>query len=309
MTKKKTLHEHVPDIEPEINIKIEPVKEEEVKINKLLEVLITGSSRPQLFPFFYESFKKMCIIRDTPKITMHEDFVFPEQSKKLVRLVKSKYPEITLDTDIPPRGLGWTLEHYLFNRIQTKYILYLQEDWMFERPIDIDKLVWIMDKNQDINLIFFNKIRNNASINQQKQEMVDYEGYKFCCYHSWTMLPALWRVDFVKKHWPRGVRIKPESAFTQQFGTHNTRTPVDYCRKNIGAYIMGKTGEHRYVRHMGNDWRMAAWQLENASDHGGPSGTLVPGGNHNSKTMDLNYIAPWVPYPETPIQRGDLANE
>ncbi len=278
-------------------------------MNKNLEVLITGSSRPQLFPHFYESFKKMCIIREQPKVTMHEDFVFPAQSEKLVKIVLGKYPEIILDTDKPARGLGWTLDHYLFNRIKTKYMLYLQEDWLFERPIDIDKLVWIMDKNVDINLIFFNKIRNNGSINRQVQEQVDYNGEKFCVYHAWTMLPGIQRVDFVKKHWPRGVSFKPEAAFTQGFGAHNKRTPVDYCRKNIGAYIMGKTGEHRYIRHMGNDWRMAAWQLENASDYGGPGNTLVPGGNHNSKTMDLDYMAPWVDYPKMPTQRGDLANK
>jgi hypothetical protein len=271
-------------------------------MNKNLEVLITGSSRPQLFAHFYESFKKMCIIREQPKVTMHEDFVFPKQSIKLVNKVLGKYPEIILDTDEPPKGLGWTLEHYLFNRLNTKYVLYLQEDWLFERPIDIDKLVWIMDQNADINLIFFNKIRNNGSINRQKQEQVDYNGEKFCVYHSWTMLPGIWRVDFVKKHWPKGAHFKPESVFTQRFGTHDDRSPVEYCREKIGAYIMGKTGEHRYVRHMGNDWRMAAWQLEKLA------GKLVPGGNHNSKTMDLSYMAPWVPYPKTPTQRGDLAD-
>jgi hypothetical protein len=166
-----------------------------------------------------------------------------------------------------------------------------------------------MDQNPDINVIFFNKIKNNGSINKQKQDEVIYSGKRFCVYHGWTMLPGIWRTDFVRTKWPRGVSVKPEAMMNQQFGSHQTRTPVDYVRKVLGVYIYGRQGESRYVRHLGNDWRMAAWQLENASDHGGPHSTLVPGGNHNSQTMDLDYMAPWVPYPIRPSQRGDLAND
>ena len=261
-----------------------------------LEVLITGSSRPQLFEPFYKSFNKMCIMRQRPRVMMHEDYVFPKQSEKLCDMIRQKYTEIELTTDRPPKGLGWTLEHYIHRLLTKKYVFYLQEDWEFERPIDIDKLTWIMDKNSDINLIFFNKIRNSGVINKQIQQEVEYEGNKFCVYHSWTMLPGIWRTSFVKRHFPRGAYIKPESAFTQRFGSHDQRTPVDYVRKHIGAYIYGKTGEHRYVRHLGNDWRMASWQLENKN------GTFTPGGNHR-ETMDKPYMAPWVPYPERPVRK------
>jgi hypothetical protein len=291
MTKKKTLFLSIPEQPTEIL----PVKKEIKMPNNNLEVLITGSSRPQLFKYFYESFKRMCIIRNQPKIMMHEDFVFPSQSEKLCDIIRKNYPEIILDTDRQPRGLGWTLDHYLTNRLTSKYTFYLQEDWEFERPIDIDKLTWIMDENPDINLIFFNKIRNNGVINHQKQAEVEYNGYKFCVYHAWTMLPGIWRTSFVRKHFPRGADTKPESRLTQRFGSHEQRTPVDYCRQNIGAYIYGGHGEHRYIRHLGNNWRMASWQLEIVN------GVRVPGGNHGEH-MDKPYMAPWVPYPARPVQ-------
>ncbi len=271
-----------------------------------LEVLITGSSRPQLWPYFWESFKKMCIMRDDPKIIVHEDQVFPGQTAEVVKYcerLKRNQAIDEFDLDAPAIGLGTTIERYLrSSRLNGKYTFYIQEDWEFERPIDIDHITWTMDRHDDINLIFFNKIKNNGSINRQKQEQVDYDGYPYCVYHSWTMLPGIWRTGWVRKHWPRNCTHKPEGAMTRQFGLHDHRTSVEYCRENIGAYIYGRTGEFRYIRHLGNDWRMASWQLEGDRQN-------RPGGNHNSKTMDLDYMAPWVPYPERPTQKGDRAND
>jgi hypothetical protein len=244
----------------------------------------------------------MCIIREKPKVTVHEDHVFPAETQRVIEYcedLKSKGEIDVFDYDKPAKGLAWTLEHYLTRRLDSKYTFYLQEDWEFERPIDIDKITYIMDKNDDINLIFFNKIRNNGVINKQKQEQVDYEGYPFCVYHAWTFLPGIWRTDFVKKKWPKGVAFKPEAAFTNRFGPHEKRTPIGYCRENIGAYIYGGTGEHRYIRHLGNDWRMAKWQLKGKDK-------VRPGGNHGEH-MDLPYMAPWVPYPNRPVQaRGEF---
>ena len=194
-----------------------------------------------------------------------------------------------VDYNVPAIGLGNTLDHYI-NNLNSKYVLYLQEDWEFERPIDIDEITWTMDQNPYINLIFFNKIRNSGIINKQEQREVDYDGFKCCVYHGWSFFPGIWRLDFVKKHWVKR-DLKPEGGFTNQFGNHHKRTDVGYCRKTIGAYIYGRVGEYRYVRHLGNNWRMAEWRLENGQ----------PGGRH-SEDMDKPYMAPWVPYPERPVR-------
>lgn len=273
-------------------------------MNKDLEVLITGSSRPQLWPYFWESFNRMCIIREKPKVTVHEDFVFEKQSHKVANLCQNKFAGIDVfDYDNPAIGLGRTLTAYLTKRIEKKYVFYLQEDWEFERPIDIDQVIWTMDHFPHINQVFFNKIRNNAVVNKCRQEERTFDKMKCCVYHGFTFNPGIWRTSFVKKYWPTGVQQRPEGAFQSIFGTHHQRKDTKYCEDRIGSYIYGPTGDHRYVRHLGNDWRMASWRLEN---HGGE---MVPGGNHNSKTMDKNYMAPWVPYPLRPTQRGDLADE
>lgn len=264
-----------------------------------LEVLITGSSRPQLYPYMWESFKKMCIIRQPYKVTAHEDFVFGDPSRAVVKYLeglKEKGEIHTIDTDVPARGLGYCLNHYITQRIKSKYLFYLQEDWEFERPIDIDQITWVMDQNPNINMIFFNKIRNSGTINKQEQREYNFNGLKVCLYHAWTFLPGIWRMDFARRNWVYKSE-RPEAGMTSRFGSNDQRASVDYCYKNIGAFIYGPQGDSRYVRHLGNDWRMAEWRLEQGK----------PGGNHNSDTMDKPYMAPWVPYLERPSQRGDLA--
>ena len=151
-------------------------------------------------------------------------------------------------------------------------------------------------------MIFFNKIKNNVVVNKQRQEEREFGGQKFCVYHGWTFNPGIWRTKFVKDHW-HSCEDRPEGVFQQQFGSHQKRNDVKYCEDVIGAYIYGKQGEYRYVRHLGNDFRTARWRLETHN------GKVTYGGNHNSKTMDKAYMAPWVPYPIRPTTRGDLAEK
>lgn len=266
-----------------------------------LEIFVTGSSRPQLWPFFWESVRKMCIIRDWPVVKVHEDVVFPAQSKKVEQYVKEQPDISNFKMTQPNRGLGKTLTAYFKKpSFDSKYVFYLQEDWEFERPIDIDKIIWVMDQNPKMNCVFFNKIKNSGAINGQKQTEHTFSGERFCLYHAWPFLPGIWRVNFVRQQMIKiGGRFsphKPEGSFVNSaFGSNDQRANEKYCIDNMGCWIYGRQGEHRYVRHLGNDWRMADWQRRGNQ----------PGGNHRAR-MDVPYMAPWVPYLERPTSRGDL---
>jgi hypothetical protein len=235
----------------------------------------------------------MIFYRDKANILIHEDFVFPKESAEVIKWLEKNIPEAELFRDEPPIGLGYTLDTMIRQKLTSKYTFYTQEDWEFERPIDLDQLMWVMDQNPEINLIFFNKIRNLEIINDAPQTEFMFSGMKFCLYHSWTFLPGLWRTDFVKKHW-RARQDRPEGYFTNAFGTHEQRMSVDYCQKNIGAYMLGAQMDYRYSRHIGNDWRMASWRLE----AGGK-----PGGCHDKTRMDLPFMAPWIEYKDRPVRR------
>lgn len=259
----------------------------------MIDIIITSSSRPQLFPYCWESFKKMVCIRGDKRVIVHEDVVFKRESEQVLKYLEELQKKGEIQeyySTSPARGLGMTLDWLIKEKINSKYMFYLQEDWEFERPVDLDQLMWVMDQNQKVNLIFLNKVINPESLNDSLLRQHTYSGVDMCLYHAWAFLPGLWRMDFVKKHW-RARLERPEGYFTNAFGNHLQRMDCDYCERVMGTYVLGQTNEYRYVRHIGNDWRMAKWRLKNGK----------PGGYHN-EYMDVPVMAPWIPYLQRPIQ-------
>ena len=63
----------------------------------------------------------------------------------------------------PHIGLGPAMDE-MFKLVETPYIINLQEDWIFERCIDLDRLLWVMDKHNDLNLLIFNTCIELATI-------------------------------------------------------------------------------------------------------------------------------------------------
>ena len=263
-----------------------------------MEILITSSSRPQLWPYFWKSFKEMIHYRDkNTQIKIHEDFIYKNKSHEACGWINANLPIKRTQTFInkPAIGLGYTLD-FMIKRLESKYTFYTQEDWEFERPVDLDQLMWVMDENPHINLIFLNKINNLKIMNGAPHPEREFSGVKMCVYHAWTFLPGLWRTDFVKRHW-RCRKERPEGFFTNTFGNHDQRMDVDYCERTFGAYSLGASMDWRYARHIGNDWRMAEWRR---TIKGGP------GGVHDKERMDLPYMAPWIEYKERPTRLGGI---
>ena len=254
-----------------------------------LTVLIMGSSRPLLWPLMWKSFKKMCFTRRNLHVIVHEDSVIPDETRKVKDYVNSLDEVDKFRISEPKIGLGPAMTK-MFELVDTKYMFYLQEDWQFERPIDLDEIMFIMDQEDDVNLVFFNKYKNFPTLNGLSQEEICHTGMWTCLFHGWTFLPGIWRTDFVKKHW-RTREVRPEGYFTQAF---EGRDDNEWCKKNLGAYIYGKQGDWRYVRHMGDSWRMADWRLEN----GQPGGMIEP------DEYSLAFRAPWLQYSSIPENKN-----
>lgn len=247
----------------------------------MIELLIFGSSRPLLFPFCWESFKKYVHYRKKMNVIFHEDQVFPKESKKVLSYLKKN--NIPFESHCPSIGLGKSMD-FLFKNVKSSYIFYLQDDWEFERPIDIDLLLWVMENNKNINCIFLNKYRNFKVLNDMIHPQYTYNGVDMCLYHAWSFLPGIWRMSKVIEYWD--VREShPEGHFTNRFGNHEERTDVKFCEEKMGVYTLGKNEDYRYIRHIGNDWRMASWRLEDGK----------PGGCNDPNRMDYPFRAPWLP--------------
>lgn len=123
-------------------------------------------------------------------VYFHEDFVFPDESKQtLVYLNKQNIP---YESHNPAIGLGKAMDHMFKKYTKSKYMFYLQDDWEFERPIDVNHMIYTMEQNPgEVNMIGLNKICNNGSINGASQPQYTYNGLDMILYHGWTFLPAL----------------------------------------------------------------------------------------------------------------------
>ena len=220
----------------------------------MITIGITGSSRPTLLPYMWQSVKDMVHIREEFNVIYHEDFVFEKESNKAVEYIRNNIKNVEILESNPNIGIGRAIDKVV-NKIKTKYMLYLQDDWEFELPIDIDQLIWIMDRNSKIKQIMFFK-RNVSKYLElhgkrllpDEQKQYTFDGVNMCLTHfKWTFIPSLWRMDYVKKHW-KLYNEKPEANFKKSLtGTS----------EELGCYMLGKHGDYRFSRHLGDDWMMA----------------------------------------------------
>lgn len=248
-----------------------------------LDILITGSSRPELFPYCLESFKRMIHFSGRMRFILHEDFVLPNKSDRVIGLSSIEDFDCILKTN-PAQGLGNALVLGL-KEVQTPFVFYLQEDWEFERPVDLDLLLYVMQQYDEINSFIFNKNRNfSGQMSFPMHECLFLYEVKACVSPGWFLLPSLWRTEFIRQRWkPHAER--PEGKFTRSFGSHEQRKDSEFCKREMGAFLLGPAGDYRYVRHLGDSWRMAPWRMQGGK----------PGGNDISEAAVKTVRAPWLP--------------
>lgn len=247
-----------------------------------IDVLVTSSSRHMLIPHCIDSFKRMLITERRLNWILHEDAVFPSFSSKLLDYAKDHFDEIY--THNPKIGLGMALD-LMLGKIKSPYVWYAQEDWIAEEPINLDRLIWTMDKHKEINCIALHKYKIMGSSSGFSQSHYDFSGLDLCMYNGWPMLPGLWRVSKVREKWKRGGwKERPEANFTLSFGSHQQRLDEKYCYKNLGVYWLGKPGDPRKVMHIGDAFRTTSWTMNNGDF----------GGNWESYESADMYRAPWV---------------
>ena len=236
-----------------------------------LDILIMGSSRPQLLVYLIESLQRFVLsqIQNVEyKIFLHEDFLIPSESDKTIKFCKEN--NITVVNHNPNIGVGPAMDYMFKKHIKAPYLLYLQDDWEFERSgIDVDRILCMMNRNQNVNCVTFHKYRNMKPFDRWEHKEVEFDGVGMCLYPGWTFNPGIWRMSKVRQHW-RTKKERPEGYWQTGLGTHEQRMSHKYCEDNLGSYVYGGMGEYRYVRHLGGTWRMAEWQMNNKK----PGGTL-----------------------------------
>lgn len=227
-----------------------------------LDVLICGSSRPQLLIYLLESLERFIVSQSKNtdfRLLMHEDFVQPEKSKETVELAREWGAKVIAHN--PPIGYGPAMKLMLDNHIKTEYMLNLQDDWEFERTgIDIDRILWTMDKHSKINCITFNKRKNDQAGHIVPNGQYKYDGLLLSLSKAWHVLPGVWRVSVARNKWVPA-QSNPAGAFIKEFGgvTDNKK----FLEEHVGAYFYGPAGDERWVRHLGHTWKTTPWGKNN----------------------------------------------
>lgn len=261
----------------------------------MIDVFVSSSSRPKLLPYCVESFKGLLFTKDKLNWILHEDFVYPKQSKLVLNYAKKHFDKIYHHD--PCVGLKKSI-FYVLPTLKSRYVVYLQDDWYLERPVDLDQIIWTMDQHPEINLIIFFKFRNKKTHELFPFKEYDFSGMKLCSYYGWALLPGVWRMSKFREHFHVNLGDRIESQLTQSFGTNEQRMDENYCFKNLGAYFYGPAGSPRYVKHLGDTWRMAYWRLED----GKPGGTII---TSDLEQHENENKAPWVPSITYPDYHGE----
>ena len=212
------------------------------------EVAITGSSRPSLYPIFWESFNKMVKMSEKPKITVYEDVIFKNESNKVRQYIENKvdrYVEFE-----PNKRLGYVFNQ-LLNDVKTKYYIYLQEDWKFLKEIDVDKIIDVMEKNDDIKQVWFPKKLEGKTYKLYCRDVINRNGLNLIPWHRWAFLPHIGRTDFVRDIWSKGKvnsNDRPETPFKKVLLKYIKINQKNF--NNAVSFILGEKYDE-YIQHLG----------------------------------------------------------
>lgn len=151
---------------------------------------------------------------------------------------------------------------------ETKYLFFLEHDWFFKENIthSLGEQIELMNRNQEINCILFNKM-SNCVYNSQKIYQVDYQ-IPMCLTDRQSNNPNILRVSHARQvRAPLiskdGCSIHPNIEFNYNMGDFqlpnycggieceltNYCTTVDRVRE-LGTYLYGSVGMSCTVEHL-----------------------------------------------------------
>lgn len=152
----------------------------------------------------------------------------------------------------------------IFNTIKhinSKYIFILEHDWTFNRNIDIDKIIQMMDKNEEINYIRFNKRNNviNAPFDEPLEEVI-IDNIKLLKVWSYSGNPHIVRNTFLNNKvlpvmklskWVNHHKRGMEAPMTELIKFKLKKFGKDKSHKMFRTYIYGGFNEPAFVVHIG----------------------------------------------------------
>jgi hypothetical protein len=151
---------------------------------------------------------------------VHEDFLDPTKSNQCVAYIKS-LEDASIISDNPPVGHGASFYKLINLLPEIDYFMFWEDDYTLDVPIDLDKLLNLMDKYKNINQISFPKrniLKNKAWFIKKP---VLFDDVKLTVSNHWYVSPGIWRYVYIMPYIKKMIKKYPVNAAGQLgFGWH-----------------------------------------------------------------------------------------
>jgi len=165
-----------------------------------IDLIRTSASRPNFLKISTASIAKNLKFSGKIRWIIHEDQLDKARSDECMVYIQTCGIYDMFKRDKPPIGQGPSLT-WLMSRANTKYILNFEDDWELLKEIDVDKLIKLMDDNQDINQIAFHKRPIMSEKPKFKKKQVFRDGIPLVTSPHWCFTPSIYRMSFLKPKW------------------------------------------------------------------------------------------------------------
>lgn len=245
------------------------------------ELIIPSSSRPHLLGPVLESLFEH-VDQSPVRMIVHDDPVFPGKQTEVVHVATTARDQhavrLLLQTEAsPPVGHGPSLYH-LLKEVQSKYVLYSQDDHVAVRTLPIAAALSVME-NFNLNHVRFNKRATMGFKGTWAKKEQSFGPDILTVSDHWYFQTSLWRVSVIRpivEWWMANSNAFAEHCEVKINRTLNGQVPeygaaacvpptwADPMAANVRAqyqrtFIWGPIGEDKYIQHIGDkieDWAM-----------------------------------------------------
>jgi hypothetical protein len=202
-----------------------------------IDIIRTSASRPDFLKTSTEALLKYLEFSGEFRWLIHEDCMNDAWSEECMNYIKNSDTYTGVDQDKNPIGQGQSLTN-LINQTNTPYILNVEDDWELIKPLNLNPLIELMEKHNDINQIAFHKRRiswKRGSVFKKKQIIRD--DIPLVTNPHWAFTPALWRSSYIKPLW-QNFENDIHWRMNEVLKDNEYKGP-EWVIENTGTYFLG----------------------------------------------------------------------
>jgi hypothetical protein len=226
---------------------------------KNIDITMTATLRPKVLRYTLESLKENIIRDDSDRYTllMNVDRIGEDVEPKSMYSVACKYFKNVI-VNYPETPSFTKAVIWCWKQVREDYTFHIEDDWQFNRRVDVDHLIYILEKYSDLS-----SLRLNKKLTPNETRFKVYNGYwsyieedRFYIMSEEdtkshiSLNPILFKSKFIKEVLPYMKNdINPEKQLHPQGGSM-----LDVMKKwRYGVY--SNPGDAPWISDTGRIWR------------------------------------------------------